>query len=222
MRTLYYLFKNILIKIFRRKIKVTLSTCIAPNSVIKSYTKLGSKTYFKGIMDSYSYIGQNCRISAEVGRFCSIGNSVKSVSGTHPVHLVSTSPALYSLSRQCGITFTTQQNFNEYKFYDNSRQIDVKIGNDVWIGENVLLLGGISIGDGAVIAAGSLVSKDVEPYSIQGGIPAKEISKRFSNDIISKLQIIKWWNWNERQLKDRNVYFLNVEKFIERFSERDE
>jgi virginiamycin A acetyltransferase len=73
---------------------------------------------------------------------------------------------------------------------------DINIGNDVWIGYNATIMAGVSIGDGSIIAANSTVVKDVEPYSIVGGNPAKEIKKRFSKDDISKLLALKWWDWD--------------------------
>ena len=73
---------------------------------------------------------------------------------------------------------------------------DINIGNDVWIGYNATIMAGVSIGDGSIIAANSTVVKDVEPYSIVGGNPAKEIRKRFSKDDISKLLMLKWWDWD--------------------------
>ena len=81
------------------------------------------------------------------------------------------------------------------------------IGNDVWIGENAVILGGISIGDGAVIGAGAIVTKDVPPYTIVGGVPAKKIRSRFPDDIVKMLLKIQWWNLEEDILKE-NIYFF--------------
>jgi len=69
------------------------------------------------------------------------------------------------------------------------------IGNDVWIGYDAVIMGGVTIGDGAIIGTRAVVTKDVEPYSIVGGVPAKEIRKRFTPEIIKKLMEIQWWNW---------------------------
>lgn len=73
---------------------------------------------------------------------------------------------------------------------------DIVIGNDVWIGYDAVIMAGVTIGDGAIIGTRAVVTKDVEPYSIVGGIPAKEIRKRFSPDIITRLQKLQWWNWD--------------------------
>ena len=88
------------------------------------------------------------------------------------------------------------------------------IGNDVWIGSNVLLLPGISIGDGAIIAAGAVVTKDIEPYSIVGGVPAKEIRKRCSEEKIKKLIQLKWWNWEEKTIAKKIELFWDIDKFL--------
>ena len=73
---------------------------------------------------------------------------------------------------------------------------DIVIGNDVWIGYDAIIMAGVTIGDGAIIGTRAVVTKDVEPYSIVGGVPAKEIRKRFSTDIIARLQELQWWNWD--------------------------
>ncbi|MBM6749851.1 CatB-related O-acetyltransferase [Megamonas rupellensis] len=77
---------------------------------------------------------------------------------------------------------------------------DIVIGNDVWIGYKAIILAGVKIGDGAIIGTGALVTKDVPAYSIVGGVPAKIIRKRFSEDIINELEILKWWDWPKQKI----------------------
>ena len=91
------------------------------------------------------------------------------------------------------------------------------IGNDVWIGRNAIILPGNTIGDGAIIAAGAVVTHDVPPYTIVGGVPARPIRKRFSDDIIEKLLEIKWWDWPEEKIVENFEYFYQPEKFAEKF-----
>ena len=94
---------------------------------------------------------------------------------------------------------------------------NITIGNDVWIGYNATIMAGVTIGDGAIIATNSTVTKDVAPYSIIGGNPAKEIRKRFSEEVIAKLLALKWWNWDIEKIT-KNVQHLTdnkIEKFIE-------
>lgn len=84
---------------------------------------------------------------------------------------------------------------------------DIVIGNDVWIGYGAVILSGVTIGDGAIIGTNALVTKDVAPYTIAGGIPAKPIRKRFSEEKISALMKIKWWNWSEKEIL-KNLKFI--------------
>jgi carbonic anhydrase/acetyltransferase-like protein (isoleucine patch superfamily) len=92
-----------------------------------------------------------------------------------------------------GETFAKRQLFKEFRFYDEKRMIDVNIGNDCWIGSDVTFIGGVNVGDGAVVLAKAVVTKDVPPYAIVGGIPAKVIDYRYDEETISFLLKIKWW-----------------------------
>lgn len=161
-----------------------------------------------------TYIGPGCKLPhVKIGRFCSLGHNIKTVTANHPTSVfVSTHPAFYSLQKQSGFTFTNKQLFEEHQTC--SEQYDVVIGNDVWIGSDVNLLGGIRIGDGAVIATGAVVTKDVEPYSIVGGVPAKLIKKRFDPAQIIFLLELKWWNQNIEWIKNNSTYFSDIEIFM--------
>ncbi|MDE1768343.1 MAG: CatB-related O-acetyltransferase [Candidatus Micrarchaeota archaeon] len=97
----------------------------------------------------------------------------------------------------------------------------VSIGNDVWIGNDVKIIGSRNIGDGAVIAAGAIVTHDVEPYEIVGGMPAKRIGYRFSKSIRSKLLKIEWWKWSETKIRENLGYFYNPTMFIKRHRRND-
>ena len=94
------------------------------------------------------------------------------------------------------------------------------IGNDVWIGINSIIKAGVTIGNGAVIGMGSVVTKDVEDYTIVGGCPARVIRKRFDDDIIRKLSEIQWWNFSDDMLRKYAQYFTNPEKFIEEWKNK--
>ena len=91
-----------------------------------------------------------------------------------------------------------RKNFAEIPYKPSMK---VEIGNDVWIGEGACIVSGVKIGDGAVIGAHAVVTKNVEPYSIVAGVPAKEIRKRFDDTVIHKLLELKWWDWSEDKLK---------------------
>ena len=144
--------------------------------------KIESNSYFDGEMGFGSYSGTNFWFVGRIGRFTSIANNVSSNPYVHPIEppYVSTSPMFFSVLRQNGHTFTNEQLFTE------SRD-PVVIGNDCWIGQSVFMTGGIKIGDGAVVLAGAVVTKDVPPYAIVGGVPAKVIRYRYDEETIKFL-----------------------------------
>ncbi|MCD7962946.1 MAG: CatB-related O-acetyltransferase [Rikenellaceae bacterium] len=164
-----------------------------------------------------TYISKNSELNkTSVGRYCSIADNVKVIVGKHPTEkFVSTYPSFYYDTReQLGFTFYD----GRIPLYDIVDIVDGKfsviIGNDVWIGSGVIITGGITIGDGAVIAAGSVVNKDVEPYSIVGGVPAKEIRKRYSPEVIEKLLSSKWWNRGYEWINNNRGKFTDIELFL--------
>jgi len=157
-----------------------------------------------------SYVGKRSQVcSTKMGRFCSIGEDVKIGPGLHPVDFVSTHPAFYANNKK-SLCFSDKLLIDEYKA--------VEIGNDVWIGTNAIILGGLKIGDGAIIAAGAIVTKDVEPYAIVGGNPAKIIKYRFSEEVIAKLLKLKIWERDLKWIRENHAYFLNPGLFIDTFS----
>ena len=90
---------------------------------------------------------------------------------------------------------------------------NVVIGNDVWIGHNAIIVGEVNVGNGAIIAAGSVVTKDIPPFSIVAGVPAKVIKKRFSNDIINEIEFLKWWDFSKEELiQIKNLFFKDLNK----------
>ena len=148
----------------------------------------------------YTFIGQNCYlINAKIGKFCSIGNNVKVVAVTHPTEgFISTHPAFFSIKKQCGTTFVSKQLFDESM---SIAQYSCIIGNDVWIGDDVRIIGGKQIGDGAIIALGAVVTKDVPPYAIVGGVPAKIIRYRYDQQKIDELIKMSWWDKDDEWIR---------------------
>lgn len=135
---------------------------------------IGDNSLFSGYIGYGSYIGKNCWIEGKIGRFCSIANEVEIIVGNHPGQLfVSTHPAFFSVEKQAGFTYVNNNLFEELSYAEEN--YFVSIGNDVWIGQGVRILNGVKIGDGAILAAGAVVVKDVPPYSVVGGVPAKQI-----------------------------------------------
>lgn len=155
----------------------------------------------------FVYICDHSRISnTTIGNFCSIGPHVQIVLGKHPTHFVSTFPAFYSVNRQCQLSFVDENAVDEIA--------PVTIGNDVWIGANALIMDGVTIGDGAVVAAGSVVTHDVAPYAIVGGVPAREIRKRFDEATIARLLDLKWWDQDPEWLRSHAHLFRSVDNFL--------
>ncbi len=132
----------------------------------------------------------------KVGKFCSIACGAKFLftSANHTMHSISTYP-FPIFFEEWGLDVT-----NITSAWDNKG--DIVIGNDVWIGYEAVVLSGVTIGDGAIIGTRAVVTKDVPPYTIVGGIPAKPIRKRFSDEVISKLLELQWWNWPENRIKE--------------------
>jgi acetyltransferase-like isoleucine patch superfamily enzyme len=164
-------------------------------------------------MDNYSYIGMHTQIrNATIGKFCSIADNVKIGLGFHPVDRVSTHPAFYSNNK--GLKFFAKElSFDEYK--------PTIVGNDVWIGSHTIIFGGITIGDGAVVAGGSIITKDVEPYSIVGGNPAKLIRYRFDQEVIKQLMEFKWWDKDVRWIENNYKSFNVLDDFLTLISSND-
>jgi acetyltransferase-like isoleucine patch superfamily enzyme len=142
---------------------------------------------------AYSYIAERSVASnVTIGKFSSIGPELLCGYGTHPLTWVCTSPVFYSRRGQCGGSFVEKEHFEE--------NLKTTIGNDVWIGARVFLRDGVNIGDGAIIGAGAVVIKDVAPYSVVGGVPAKLIRHRFVEHDIEQLSNIRWWDWPPKRL----------------------
>lgn len=205
-------------------VKFDRSCCFAATGVeCEGMNVFHRDVVFMGKIGYGSYIGERSCLNAVIGRYCSISSDVKTISGTHPTTgFVSTHPCFFSTKKQAGFTYVTEDLFNEEIFVDSERHL-VQIGNDVWIGSNVLILPGVHIGDGAVIAAGAVVTKDVEPYSIVGGVPAKIVRYRFeSKEIRNKLSEIKWWNMPQSWIQEHADLFKDVDLLLNyRFDESE-
>lgn len=176
-------------------------SCVHPSAKIESGT-----SFISSSMDRHSFCGYDCDVYlAEIGGFTSIANGVVLGGARHPMEWVGMSPVFYA-GRD-----SVKAKFAEHKLMPPAA---VKIGHDVWIGRSAIVLAGVTVGDGAVVGAGSVVTKDVPPYAIVAGNPARLIRYRFDESVIRKLEEIKWWNFSEARLKMFGGVFNDVEKFL--------
>lgn len=204
---------------FRHKgIILPYSSDVSIRSEIEGDCMFYKQATFHGTLGRGSIISTGARLQADVGRYCSIG-SVTCIVARHPMKApyVSTSPCFYSLMKQLGFTYAKQQRFKEWKYYDEEREIAVKIGNDCWIGPDVCMIGGVEIGDGAVVLSRAFVTKDIPPYAIAGGIPAKVIGYRYDEETIKLLLKVQWWNKDVKWLKEHADLLCDMEAFKEYF-----
>lgn len=192
---------------FHGIVRFNSSVWIAEGSSFEGSDSIGDGSSFAGNMGYGSYLCENCHIVGDIGRFSSIAAEVRAAQGIHPTSapFATTSPMFYSLRKQTMTTFSPEQRFEELR-------PPVKIGNDCWIGARVFLSGGVTVGDGAVILAGAVVTKDIPPYAIAGGIPARILRYRYDPETIDFLLRTKWWDKPLGWLRDNSHLLCDIEQ----------
>jgi len=180
------------------------------------YTEVGARTkVIESEFGDYSYVVNDSDIIyTKVGKHVSIAAMTRINPGNHPIWRAT----------QCHFTYRASQYFpgeaDEEEFFNWRREHKVTIGHDVWIGHGAVILAGRTIGIGAVVAAGAIVTKDVPPYVIVGGNPAREIKRRLPEAVSEKMQALAWWDWSHKQLHAALPDFRNLraEEFVEKYA----
>jgi acetyltransferase-like isoleucine patch superfamily enzyme len=170
---------------FTEDIQIGKGTHILSNCVV-NHSSIGK----------YTYISKNALIqNAIIGNYCSIAPNVSIGLGQHPIDLISTSPLFYRRRNPLNISLVSKDYlFEEYK--------QIIIESDVWIGKGAIIMDGVVLGIGSIVAAGAVVTKNVPPYAIVGGIPAKVIKYRFEKDKINRILQSEWWKLDPNEVKN--------------------
>lgn len=179
------------------------------NCHIDSTAKVCSKSELNSVtLGKYSYIGNDCFMSnVEIGAFCSIADRVCIGGAGHPIERVSSSPVFHKGNN------ILKKNFQLFEY---KHTLKTTIENDVWIGIRAIIKAGVTIHNGAVVGAGSVVTHDVPAYEIWGGNPAKFIRRRFDEEVSSKLEMLSWWTWSEKDIAKYSEYFEKSDELIEK------
>lgn len=186
--------------------KISIFTIIQHSNVDKNSSICMGTKFYRSDIGEYSYVGRDCFVNnTEIGKFTSIGEGCYIGGTSHPIDWVSTSPVFHKWKN----VLKTNISSHSYDIFQST-----KIGNDVWVGSKVLIKSGVEISNGAVIGMGSVVTKDIGPYEIWAGNPARCIKKRFEENIIDQLLEIKWWDYSEEKLVEAAKNFNDVDKFL--------
>lgn len=187
-------------------------------STLGRYTEVGARTrLLESELGDYSYIVNDGDMAyTKAGKFCSIAAMTRINPGNHPMWRASQAHFTYRASAYF------EGEADEESFFDWRRSHRVILGNDVWIGHGAIILPGRRIGDGAVVAAGAIVTKDVPAYAIVGGNPARVIKPRFPEPIAQRLSRLTWWDWTHDELHQALPDFrvLPIEGFLEKYERK--
>ena len=180
-----------------------------------AYCEVGARTILLDVeMGDYSYVVNDSQMTyTTIGKFCSIAAMMRINPGNHPMHRATQAHFTYRASAY----FADESDDTE--FFEWRKSHRVHIGHDVWIGHGAIVLPGRRVGTGAVLAGGAVVTKDVAPYTVVGGNPARPIKRRFSEAIEARLVGLAWWDWDHETLRRALPDFrkLAIEEFLDRY-----
>jgi phosphonate metabolism protein (transferase hexapeptide repeat family) len=181
------------------------------DSAIGCYTDIGADwTVIESRLGDYSYLAgtDGTVIYTDIGKFCSVASHVVINPGDHPMERVTQHHCTYR-RRRYGFAATDDEEIFAWR-----RRNRCRIGHDVWIGAAAKLMAGVCVGTGAVVAAGAVVTRDVAPYQVVAGVPARPLRLRFGREVVERLLAIAWWDWDRPTLERRFADFSNLEKFL--------
>jgi len=207
----------LLINQLKKETKLSITPSVADSSQIMNsfageWTSIGENNHIiESTFGDYTYTMDDVTVNyAEIGKFCSIASHVCINPVQHPMERVSQHHMTY---RKVAYDFADN---NDDAFFDWRRTQNVKIGHDVWIGHGAIIMKGVEIGTGAVVGSGAVVTKNVEPYMIVAGVPARPIKRRFSKEAADKLLDIAWWDWPREKLETHFDELNNLETFLKK------
>jgi len=188
--------------------------CLLLNTELGEYTEVGMCNYLENVfLDDYSYTGQFCILqNAVVGKFANIAAAVRIGATRHPIER----PTLHHFTyRRVMYGFADR---DDEEFLQWRAEQKTYIGHDTWIGHGAIIMPALTIGNGAVVGSGAVVTKDVAPYSIVAGTPAKPIKQRFPAALVEKLERIRWWDWSYETIRERlDDFSLPAAEFADKY-----
>ncbi|WP_378949214.1 DapH/DapD/GlmU-related protein [Mesorhizobium sp. ANAO-SY3R2] len=189
-------------------------TAEVTQSTLGRWTEVAERTRIsESVLGDYSYVMQDCSLwCATVGKFSNIAAAVRINATNHPTWR----PTLHHFTYRASDYWDDAE--HETEFFEWRRSNAVTIGHDTWLGHGVTVLPGVTIGDGAVIGSGAVVTKDVAPYTIVAGVPARPIRERFDRRTAERFQALAWWDWDHARLRTALDDFRNLsaEEFLEK------
>ncbi|MEM0977858.1 MAG: chloramphenicol acetyltransferase [Pseudomonadota bacterium] len=189
--------------------------CEISDTEFGAFNEVGKGTRLRNVIfGDYSYCDRYSDISNTViGKFSNIASFTRIGPTDHPMHLASQHHFLYRTS------YYWHDDADWKAFFDHRTSRITHIGHDTWIGAQALVMPEVRVGTGAVVAAGAVVTKDVDPYTIVGGVPAKPIKRRFDKHVADQLQALAWWDWDRGALRKAlpDMRALPAEAFVEKY-----